>query len=212
MCICAKIPVPIPIPMASINAYCNYLETIILISKNQMTKNNIGAAFASISKPQISLSNYIKILFCKIIKYPTKIANIDKKLKQYNNYTQFITYKNNPSSLKTYMTKIIYSTLIQRENIDCIIIYSSLILRDIISKGVPFNQYTSHRLILIILMLSSKFCEDSSYSNKEWGAIGGISLSNINNMEKTFLELIDYKLFIDVSSQKINSISRCIYR
>ena len=200
------------IPLASINAYCNYLDTIISNSKNIMTENNIGAAFANLYNPRISLSNYIKKIFCSTVEYSKATFKMNPRLKQYNKYKQFVTYKNNSETLKTYMTKIIYSTLIQTENIDCIIIYSSLILHMIISKGVPFNQYTSHRLILIILMLSSKFCEDSSYTNKEWSDVGGISLININFMEKTFLELIDYKLFIDVSSQKIKSIARCIYR
>ena len=42
-----------------------------------------------------------------------------------------------------------------------------------------------------------KFNEDNIFLNSDFSKIGGFSLEEINKMERKFLKLIDFKLFVD---------------
>lgn len=57
-----------------------------------------------------------------------------------------------------------------------------------------------HRLYLVALTISIKFWEDISYGNKTFARFGGISLSELNALERDFLGGIDYKLSIKPST------------
>jgi len=56
------------------------------------------------------------------------------------------------------------------------------------------------RLFLISLVLASKFGQDKNYSNKAWSKISGFSVENINYNERFFLQLVEYRLCINVES------------
>jgi len=58
------------------------------------------------------------------------------------------------------------------------------------------------RLFLTSLILASKFGQDKNYSNKAWSKISRFSVENINYNERFFLNLIDYKLFINMESYR----------
>ena len=62
--------------------------------------------------------------------------------------------------------------------------------------NIYINKYNIHKLLLISLLLSSKFLEDIYYNNKYWSKCGGISLDTINKLEKLYLIKIDNNLFI----------------
>ena len=46
-----------------------------------------------------------------------------------------------------------------------------------------------HRLLLAILLISSKIYEDTSFSNTYYAYIGGVSLRELNFLEKSLLNL-----------------------
>lgn len=56
-----------------------------------------------------------------------------------------------------------------------------------------------YRLYLICLIVAIKFNEDSSLTNKAYSNIGGISTIELNNLEKTFLKLVNFNLYVDES-------------
>ena len=51
-------------------------------------------------------------------------------------------------------------------------------------------------MILISLVIASKFLEDYYFSNKDYAFVGGVDLKELNLIEIEFLLLIDYKLFV----------------
>jgi hypothetical protein len=59
-------------------------------------------------------------------------------------------------------------------------------------KGKPGSEY---RLLTVALMLSNKFLDDNTYSNKTWADVSGISVQEIHIMEIEFLSNIRYSLF-----------------
>jgi hypothetical protein len=54
-----------------------------------------------------------------------------------------------------------------------------------------------YRLYLICLIIAIKYNEDSCLSNKAYSNIGGISISDLNMLEKMFLKLIKYNLYVE---------------
>ncbi|KAG0260929.1 hypothetical protein BG011_001529 [Mortierella polycephala] len=64
----------------------------------------------------------------------------------------------------------------------------------ILAKSEPVG--CGRRMFLAALILASKFQQDRTYSNKAWSKISGLPVSEINVNEITFLNLIDYRLFV----------------
>lgn len=52
------------------------------------------------------------------------------------------------------------------------------------------------RMFLASLIVASKYLQDRNYSNHAWSKICGLPVQDINAMERRFLMLIEYNLFI----------------
>jgi hypothetical protein len=46
------------------------------------------------------------------------------------------------------------------------------------------------------LMCSAKFFDDHVFNNSQWASIGGVSARELNALEREFLQLLDYSLFV----------------
>lgn len=63
-----------------------------------------------------------------------------------------------------------------------------------------FDQLTHllvYRIVLSTVLLISKFYNDVYYSNQYIAYTAGISTQELNELEKVFCEMIDYKLFVN---------------
>ena len=52
------------------------------------------------------------------------------------------------------------------------------------------------RLILTTVLIASKMFNDTYYTNKYIAQVGGVTLQNINELEKFFIEMVDWNLNI----------------
>ncbi|CAG8577781.1 14981_t:CDS:1, partial [Acaulospora colombiana] len=55
------------------------------------------------------------------------------------------------------------------------------------------------RMFLASLMVASKYLQDRNYANNAWSKISGLPVQEINAIERRFLKLIDYNLYIGES-------------
>ncbi|CAG8554739.1 10113_t:CDS:2 [Dentiscutata heterogama] len=62
------------------------------------------------------------------------------------------------------------------------------------NKGDPAT--CGRRMFLASLIISSKYLQDRNYANSAWSKISGLPIRDINAIERRFLILIDYNLFI----------------
>jgi hypothetical protein len=60
-----------------------------------------------------------------------------------------------------------------------------------------------NRLILVSVIIAIKYHEDHYYKNTFYAKVGGISIDEFNKLEKSFLEMIEYSLFIDNDTYNI---------
>jgi hypothetical protein len=67
---------------------------------------------------------------------------------------------------------------------------------------IPYRRDTKleYRIFTISLILSNKYLDDSSYSNKVWSDVSGLDMKKINIMEREFINYIDYRLVTSVST------------
>ncbi|CAG9327625.1 unnamed protein product [Blepharisma stoltei] len=59
-----------------------------------------------------------------------------------------------------------------------------------------FDNISLHKLFLIGLVVAAKYSEDKYYKNSYYAKVGGIQVSDFNNLEKKFLMLLDFDLYI----------------
>ena len=53
-----------------------------------------------------------------------------------------------------------------------------------------------YRLILTTVLIASKMFNDTYYTNQFIAQVGGVSLPNINELERFFMQMIDWNLYI----------------
>jgi hypothetical protein len=75
----------------------------------------------------------------------------------------------------------------------------ALIYIDRISRKhkINLNYYNIHKIILASFICTIKFYEDECFPMNFYAKMGGITLKEINSLEYEFLNLIDFKLFVD---------------
>jgi len=92
-------------------------------------------------------------------------------------------------TVEDYLNRLITSFSINNAVIISAIIYLERLQMNI-------NIYNIHKLLLVSLLLSSKFLEDENYKNIYWAKYGGISLIDLNKLEKLYLIKIKNNLYI----------------
>ena len=151
----------------------------------------------------------VKDILDNIINYSLFFYN--DELVEEEHIQKYIIYLN--KKIKNDYCNLYFEKYFSIKDVDDIITLEEYINRLIISCGITnsmmisaiiylerlhiyINKYNIHKLLLISLLLSSKFLEDIYYNNKFWSKCGGISLDTINKLEKLYLIKIDNNLFI----------------
>ena len=110
-------------------------------------------------------------------------------------------------NIHKYVDTIINQIYNEDTHIDGLIITAVCLIKRIISN-IMLNKYSIHRFIAVILMLSQKLYDDLYYSNKCWSQICGLTLEDINSIERDILVFLDYKTFI--KHEEMISVAKCI--
>lgn len=64
--------------------------------------------------------------------------------------------------------------------------------------GLRIDAHNFQRLITVATMLAAKFFNDDVYCNSVWAEIGGVTLKQLNKLEREMLDLLEWSLRIDV--------------
>ena len=62
--------------------------------------------------------------------------------------------------------------------------------------ALTLNSLCVHRLILSAVAIAAKFFDDKYYKNSYYARVGGISVQEINTLERNFLFIIDFNLYV----------------
>lgn len=64
------------------------------------------------------------------------------------------------------------------------------------NQWTPAQEGSEFRIAVAGLMMANKFLDDNTYTNKTWSEVSGISLTEINRMEREFLLGVDFDLYV----------------
>ena len=92
-------------------------------------------------------------------------------------------------SITDYVDRLIVSL-----NLTNVIMITALIYIE--RLNINITNYNIHKLLLVSMLISSKYVEDDIFDNRYWSKCGGITISVLNKLEKNYLQKINYKLFI----------------
>ena len=96
-------------------------------------------------------------------------------------------------TLEDYIYRIYISAKPTEETIIGSIIYFDKVLKKHAEK---VNKRSAHRIYLVAVLLASKYIEDDFYMNDDMAKFGGISLYEINKLEKKFCDWLDFNFII----------------
>ena len=75
------------------------------------------------------------------------------------------------------------------------IIYSFCLI-DKLTREIPLTETNIHKVFFISLYLSAKLNEDIIFNENDFCEISGIKNKELAVLEKTFLETVNYRIFI----------------
>ncbi|EGR33118.1 hypothetical protein IMG5_061170 [Ichthyophthirius multifiliis] len=126
------------------------------------------------------------------------IANVLQEIIQQtdNQPIEFLTNfhgQNIPNiSIKDYLLRISRCTNCSQECFILALIYIDRITQR--HKKFNINSYNIHRILICSIMVAIKFFDDKYYNNEYYSKVGGITNQEINQLERDFLQLINFKL------------------
>ena len=94
--------------------------------------------------------------------------------------------------IKDYLKRIIQYTGIESSSLIIALIY----LDRICLNDILITEYNIHRLVLTSLIISIKYNEDLIFENKYYSEVAGVSIKEFNSLEREFLTIINFNLYI----------------
>lgn len=96
--------------------------------------------------------------------------------------------------IQNYCKNVILSSKMEKEVPIVALVY---IERLVLNSGFGVSERNWHRIVLTALILASKIWDDESFENENFAqALPLYSTQQINEMERVFLDFINYKLYI----------------
>lgn len=101
-------------------------------------------------------------------------------------------------SLLSYLERLISLCEIELNTAIIMGIYFERGVNIVKSCGVSLHEISIYRLILISMIVSVKYSVDEHYDNDFYSKAGGISLEELNQIEVSFLNFLDFDLNVDI--------------
>ena len=175
------------------------------VSSNQGSPKSILPSKASIPDNIIN----IDLIFVKSL---LKILSENKKLPDYytriksNKDFHFTIFIQPAIPLLDYLRRILTFLKLDFSTLIIAMIYIDRICRE----KVFLNEFNVHRIMVISIYIAYIYNEDKTYDNNYLSLVSGMSKNEIVTLEEDFLELIEFKLFINDSL--FNQYKDCVLR
>jgi hypothetical protein len=135
-----------------------------------------------------------KNLFNEIVDIlDTIILNNKKNKKSHKESSPFFNENIPTISLYDYLLRIRKYSGIGTSTFIISLIYIDRICT---KKGVILSKYNVHRLLFTSILVAIKYNEDTTYEYLYYSEIAGVTVKELSTLEKTFLKLIDFELFV----------------
>ena len=96
-------------------------------------------------------------------------------------------------SLLNYLRRILHFLKLDFSTLIIAMIYIDRICKE----KVFLNEFNIHRIMIIAIYIAYSYNEDKTYDNNYLSLVSGMSKNEILTLEEDFLELIEFKLFVN---------------
>ena len=130
----------------------------------------------------------------------TTILEDNKKL---NNYKEIVKNQSKmvfsattiPSiTIKEYLIRIQTYSHIEKSTMILSLIYIDRLCE---IADITLTFYNIHRILFAAVLMAIKYNEDNFYDNNFYAEIAGVKSKELKMIEYTFLDMVDFKMFID---------------
>ena len=130
----------------------------------------------------------------------TTILEDNKKL---NNYKEIVKNQSKmvfsattiPSiTIKEYLIRIQTYSHIEKSTMILSLIYIDRLCE---IADITLTFYNIHRILFAAVLMAIKYNEDNYYDNNFYAEIAGVKSKELKMIEYTFLDMVDFKMFID---------------
>ena len=145
-----------------------------------------------------SIQNELNIDFI-FAKSLLNILSINKKSPYYyekiksNKDFHFTVLMQPGLSLLNYLRRILHFLKLDFSTLIIAMIYIDRICKE----KVFLNEFNIHRIMIIAIYIAYSYNEDKTYDNNYLSLVSGMSKNEILTLEEDFLELIEFKLFVN---------------
>ena len=145
-----------------------------------------------------SIQNELNIDFI-FAKSLLNILSINKKSPDYyekiksNKDFHFTVLMQPGLSLLNYLRRILHFLKLDFSTLIIAMIYIDRICKE----KVFLNEFNIHRIMIIAIYIAYSYNEDKTYDNNYLSLVSGMSKNEILTLEEDFLELIEFKLFVN---------------
>ena len=135
-----------------------------------------------------------KNLLKEISETLTSIIQKNRKIKNGKKDNSPFVHEHAPKiSIFDYLLRIQKYSNIENSTFIIALIY---IDRICLKKGIILTKYNIHRLLFTAILIAIKYNEDIIYDNVFYSKIAGVTIKELLVLENTFLETIDFELFV----------------
>jgi len=99
-----------------------------------------------------------------------------------------------PLTIKQYLIRIAFYTGCTEESLIFSLIYIDRL--GALDGRFMVTSYNVHRLVLTSILMAAKFYDDIHFKNSHYANVGGISVKEINILEKIFLNELNFDLHV----------------
>ena len=119
--------------------------------------------------------------------------NTDNEINDNELFTSFFSLKPPIITIKNYLKRIIKYSKPEPSTIILSLIYIDKICEE---SDLELSQYNIHKIILTAIVIALKNNEDDYYSNKYYAKVGGITLTELNELEMNMLILLKFNTYV----------------
>ena len=164
--------------------------------KNELMQSNLSESSSTTDKR----NSYEKSRQSTLISVCQILRTVISKMENYqemrkNQKTNSFSLSKVPEiSIEEYLSRILYYSKIEKCTLIIALIYIDRICT---LSHITLTMYNIHRLIFVSILVSIKFNEDKHFKLCEYSKISGISVKKIFKLEREFLLLLQYNLYVD---------------
>jgi len=158
--------------------------------KANTNPNCFGFAGTHVLYCSLSRETVARMIVKHIEKTYIQIVNPQDKHAKPLNYLYFRCLTKPVITLERYVHELVVKGLCSQEAM----IMAVFLLGKLDAKQI--NELTIHRLLLLSLVISSKFWDDFYVSNKKFASNGGVSLYELNKLEWSMMEMLGFDVWV----------------